>query len=42
VDGARTDDYEQFVLRLLRTGSPVDLKRSGLVAEAAVNISRRA
>ena len=29
-------DYEQFVLRLIRTGSLVELKRSGLVAEAAV------
>jgi chloramphenicol 3-O phosphotransferase len=36
VDGASTDDYEQFVLRLIRKGSVEELKGSGLVAEGAV------
>jgi chloramphenicol 3-O phosphotransferase len=36
VDASATNDYEQFVLRLIRSGSLVELKRSGLVAEAAV------
>ena len=36
VDDSETNDFEQFVLRLIRTGSLVGLKGSGLVAEAVV------
>jgi chloramphenicol 3-O phosphotransferase len=36
VDDSESNEYEQFVLRLIRTGSLVELKGAGLVAEAAV------